>query len=384
MYKRKFFNLSLIVIMTVNLALLNSCASKQTEESMIKKESFGKLADGRVSNVFTLFNKSGMSVKICDYGAAVVSILVPDKDGNLEDVVHGYEDVSGYEKCKNFFGVIVGRYGNRIAKGKFSLDGEDYQLTINDGENHLHGGTKGYFHRLWDAKTETSENGQSVILSLVDEDGDQGYPGTVNIKVTYTLNDANELVLDYSAVTDKPTVLNPTHHSYFNLSGDPTITILDHDLMIDADKITPVSDKLIPTGEFLDVENTPFDFREATKIGARINDDNEQLKYGQGYDHNWVINNWDKSVKLIASLYDQDSGRLMEVFSDQPGVQFYSGNFLDGTVQGKKGVKYGYRTALCLETQFFPDSPNQPNFPSTRLNPGEEYKQVTKYKFSVK
>ncbi|MBX3007220.1 MAG: galactose mutarotase [Melioribacteraceae bacterium] len=351
---------------------------------MIEKKTFGKISDGTETFLYTLKNKNGIIAEITNYGAAVVSLTAPDKNGELKDIVLGYDEAASYEKCQSYFGVIVGRYGNRIGEGKFTLDGKEYQVSVNDGKNSLHGGFKGFNKRVWKAEPIMGDSSQSLKLTYISEDGEEGYPGKVEISVTYTLNDKNELALYYSATTDKPTIMNPTHHSYFNLTGDFTKPILDHQLMIDAETYTPVDNGLITTGEFASVAGNPMDFRVLTNIGAKINDKFEQLVFGKGYDHNWVINNWDGSVKKVAELYEPASGRLMEVISDQPGLQFYSGNFLNGSAVGKGGVVYNYRTGLCLEAQHHPDSPNKPNFPSVRLNPGEQYKQVTIYKFSVK
>ncbi|NWF88180.1 MAG: galactose mutarotase [Ignavibacteriaceae bacterium] len=350
---------------------------------MITKELFGKLSSGEEVYLYTLTNNSGMKVQIINYGAIVVSLYVPDKFGKLEDVVFGFDDVKGYENDNSFIGTIVGRYGNRINKSKIVIDGIEYQLTSNEGANQLHGGPRGFFKVLWDVEYKSSDSFPSLKLKYHSPDGEEGYPGNVDIEVTYSLTKYNELRIDYSASTDKPTVLNPTHHSYFNLSGNFTSTILDDVLMLDADFITPIDSTLIPTGEFMKVQDTPFDFRNPRKIGERIRDDDEQLKFGSGYDHNWVLNKYDGTVRKVGTLYNSSSGRLMEIYTDQPGIQFYSGNFINGTLKGKNGIIYKYRTALCLETQHYPDSPNHPAFPSTRLNPGELYQQTTIYKFKV-
>jgi len=351
---------------------------------MIEKTIYGKLPDGREVFQYTLKNAAGVEVKIINYGAIVTSIKVPDRDGKLADIVLGYDSLSGYLGDNAFLGAIVGRYGNRIGKGKFKIDGEEYQVTVNDGENHLHGGKVGFNKVLWDAKVVSSTAEPALALTYVSPDGEEGYPGTVTLTVTYTLTNKNELRIDYEGKTDKPTLLNPTHHSYFNLTGNPTETILNHELTIDADKFTPVDAGLIPTGELADVADTPFDFRKPQKIGLRINDQNEQLQFGHGYDHNWVLNNYDRTVHKEVELYEPLSGRLMEVSTDQPGMQFYSGNFLNGTIRGKNGVLYQHRTGLCLEAQCFPDSPNKSNFPSVILRPSQVYRQRTIYKFSVK
>jgi len=345
---------------------------------------FGKLSDGREVHEYTLTNRAGITAKIIDYGATVRSLLVPDRNGKMADVVLGYDSVQGYADGTAYFGAIVGRYGNRIGKGKFQLDGKEYQLTINDGENHLHGGKIGFNKVLWAGKILSDSGKPSLQLQYVSPDGEEGYPGTVTLKVTYTLTDNNELRIDYEGTTDKPTILNPTQHSYFNLSGVFTNKILDHQLMIEADGITPVDKGLIPTGQILSVANTPMDFRTHTAIGARINDPNEQLAFGKGYDHNWVLRNKAGQVGKAAELYEPGSGRLMIVSTDQPGLQFYSGNFLDGSAKGKNGVAYQHRTGLCLETQAFPDTPNKPQFGSITLRPEQVYRQTTIYQFSTR
>ena len=367
------------------ISIFLSCKTQVEVKQTMDKKLFGKLADGSEVYIYTLANKSGMEAKIINYGAAVVSLTAPDKNGKLADVVLGYDSLDGYVNDKSYFGAIVGRYGNRIADGKFKLDGKEYQLTINDGANHLHGGLKGYNKVLWN-ETEIAKTGDgaSLTLSYDSKDGEQGYPGNLKLTVKYTLTNNNELKIEYNAVTDKPTVLNPTHHSYFNLTGDPEKTILDHELMIDADNTTPVAKGLIPTGKFASVANTPMDFRKPTKIGARIDENYDQLKLGLGYDHNWVLNKHQESLPKVLSVYEPVSGRVMEMYTDQPGVQFYSGNFLDGTVKGKNGIMYKHRTGFCLEAQHYPDSPNHPEFPSTKLEPGQVYKQTTIYKLSAR
>jgi aldose 1-epimerase len=372
-----------VFVLCLSFTLLSSHLNKK-ETKMIEKHVFGTLANGQEAFLYTLTNRSGMQVTITNYGAAVTSLLAPDRNGKLEDVVLGYDSLSGYVKDKAYFGAIVGRYGNRIAGGRFTLDGKQYQLTINDGKNHLHGGTHGFNKVLWKAEPMQTDSTQSLKLTYLSPDGEEGYPGNVTVQVIYTLNDKNELVIDYSGTTDKPTILNPTHHSYFNLSGSFTKTILDDQLMINADCYTPVDKELIPTGELAKVDGTPMDFRRPTAVGARIHDSFKQLEFGKGYDHNWVINNYDGTVRKAATLYDSVSGRFMEVWTDQPGLQFYSGNFLDGTIKGKNNIVYNHRTGLCLEAQHFPDSPNKTNFPSVVLRPGMTYKQETIYKFGVK
>ncbi|MDM7997049.1 MAG: aldose epimerase family protein [Acidobacteriota bacterium] len=349
----------------------------------MKTTVFGKLPDGREVHQYTLSNGAGLTAQILDYGATITSLSVPDRNGNLADVVLGYDTLEGYLSGTAYLGAVVGRYGNRIGKGQFQLDGKLYQLTINDGENHLHGGKTGFDKVLWQVNTPANSSEASLQLQYVSPDGEEGYPGTVTLKVTYTLTDKNELRIDYEGTTDKPTILNPTQHSYFNLSGVFTNTILDHLLMIEADGITPVDKGLIPTGQIMNVANTPMDFRTPMAIGAHINDANEQLEFGRGYDHNWVLRGEAGKVRKVAELYDATSGRLMSVYTDQPGLQFYSGNFLDGSARGKNGIAYQQRSGLCLETQAFPDTPNKPQFPSATLRPGQTYRQTTIYQFST-
>ncbi|MGE5795939.1 MAG: aldose epimerase family protein [Ignavibacteria bacterium] len=351
---------------------------------MIDKKLFGTLPDGSKVYSYTLKNSLGMKAEIIEFGAIVRTLSVPDRSGKFSDIVLGYDDLSGYENGSSYLGAIVGRYGNRIAKGKFTMDGKEYRLTVNSGTNHLHGGTKGFDKVLWKAEPVESKTDPALKLTYVSKDGEEGYPGTVTVSVTYTVTKDNELRIDYEGTTDKTTILNPTHHSYFNLTGDFTKKILDHELMIKADTLTPVDSNLIPSGELKKVGGTPFDFRKPEKIGARINEKDEQLRFGIGYDHNWVINDYSKNVRLSAAVYDPQSGRYMEVLTDQPGLQFYSGNFLDGSAKGKGGIFYEHRTGLCLEAQLFPDSPNKKNFPSAVLKPGEVYHQTTIYKFSTK
>ncbi|HCV43800.1 MAG TPA: galactose-1-epimerase, partial [Bacteroidetes bacterium] len=292
--------------------------------------------------------------------------------------------LNGYVNDKSYLGVIVGRYGNRIGKGTFTLEGREYHLTINDGENHLHGGTNGFHKRLWKAEPMQTDSSQSLKLTLSSADGDEGYPGNVTVQVVYTLTDNDELVIDYKGTTDQTTILNPTHHSYFNLTGSPANTILDHVLELASDSLTPVDQGLITTGELTSVENTPMDFRTPTRIGSRIDDHYTQLAYGKGYDHNWVIRNHDGTIRKAVELYDPSSGRRMTMLTDQPGIQFYSGNFLNGTTKGKGGTAYRHRTGLCLEAQHYPDSPNKPQFPTVVVRPGVQYTQTTIYQFSTK
>jgi aldose 1-epimerase len=351
---------------------------------MIEKTLFGKLADGREVFKYSLKNESGMRVEIITYGAIVTNLYVKDRNGVLADVVLGYDSLQGYVNDKSYFGAIVGRYGNRIAGGKFSLDGKEYQLALNDGENHLHGGINGFNKVLWTAEPMEEERGASLKLTYISPDGEEGYPGTVMITVKYTLTKENALEIRYEGKTDKPTILNPTHHSYFNLTGSPTKTILDHRLMISADSTTPVRSGLITTGNFASVANTPMDFRALTTIGAHIGDQDAQLLLAKGYDHNWVLRDYNKQMRKAAEVYEPTTGRVLTLFTDQPGLQFYTGNFLDGTAKGKNGVAYQYRTGFCLEAQCYPDSPNKSNFPSAVLRPGDVYRQITIYQFSTK
>ena len=350
------------------------------------KSSFGKTPDGVQVDLYTLTNKNGVTAAITNYGGSVVSLRVPDRHGSLEDVVLGYDSADGYVNDKSFFGALVGRYGNRIGHAQFTLDGQTYTLAKNNGENTLHGGVKGFNKALWTAKEVSAKDGQSLELTYLSKDGEEGFPGNLSVRVIYTLTDANELKIEYFATTDKKTVVNLTNHSYFNLLGvGPGMRdILGHVLMIEADKFTPVDAGLIPTGELRDVTGTPFDFRKPTAIGDRISADDEQIKLGGGYDHNFVLRRKKGDpISLAARVTEEASGRILEVWTTEPGVQFYTGNFLNGSVHGKGGVAYEKRGAFCLETQHFPDSPNQPKFPSVVLNPGGQYHTTTIYKFSV-
>jgi aldose 1-epimerase len=355
-------------------------ASAETR-TKVQKTGFGKV-DGQEISLYTLKNTHGMEVAITNYGATVVAIKVPDKKGKIEDVALGYENVDGYVSDKSYFGVTAGRYANRIAKGQFTLDGKTYQIPQNDGQNALHGGKVGFNKRIWQAKEVPAKN--SIQMSYLSNDGEQGFPGNLNVTVTFTLTDDNELRFDYAATTDKDTVLNLTNHSYFNLAGQGNGDILGILLTLHASKFTPVDSNLIPTGELRPVSGTPFDFTSEHQVGDRINQADEQLKLGRGYDHNFVIDRTKPGLTLAAHAYDQKSGRVLEVLTDQPGVQFYSGNFLDGTAHGKGGNNYPVRTGFCLETQHFPDSPNHPKFPTTELKPGAKFHSTTVYRFSAK
>lgn len=347
------------------------------------KESFERTMDGKKTDLFILKNKNNVQAAITNYGGRLVSLLIPDKNGKILDVVSGFDNVDDYTKGGDtYFGATIGRYGNRIAKGKFTLDGKEYSLATNNSPNHLHGGPGGFSRVIWDAKP-IGEN--QLELNYISKDGEEGYPGNLTVKVTYTLTDDNEIKIDYLATTDKKTVLNLTNHSFFNLNGIGSGSINEHLLQINADSYTPVDSTLIPTGKIEKVAGTPFDFTKPTAIGSRIDDDNVQLKYGKGYDHNFVhAMKKSASLDVLATAVGDKSGIVMEVLSNEPGVQFYGGNFLDGSHSLKQGFKDDFRTAFCLETQHFPDSPNQAAFPSTVLSPGETYKTTTVYKFSAK
>ena len=353
------------------------------KESGAKKMSFGKTKDGQAVDLYTLTNANGVVVTITNYGGTVVSLKTPDRHGKFADLVLGFDNLDGYLGEEPFFGALVGRYGNRIAKGRFTLDGHEYHLAQNNNGNSLHGGLKGFDKRVWTAKDVSAKDLPSIELTYLSQDGEEGYPGNLSVKVTYSLAPKNELKIDYSATTDKDTVVNLTNHSYFNLAGEGQRDILSHMMMINADRITPVDATLIPTGELKSVEGTPFDFRKPTAIGARIDDNQEQLNFGKGYDHNFVLNHKSSAWSLAARVTEPSSARVLEVLTTQPGLQFYTGNFLDGTIHGKGGKVYGRRAAFCMETQHFPDSPNHSKFPSTVLKPGERYQSTTVYRFSA-
>jgi aldose 1-epimerase len=358
-----------------------AAATAQPKGPLVTSERFGTMPDGTAVDAYTLKNASGMEVKAIAVGGIITSLKVPDRSGTAADVVLGFDRLDGYLKDHPFFGAIIGRYGNRIGKGQFALEGKTYTLAKNNGPNHLHGGVKGFDKVLWATAAVPGQN--AVTFTRTSPDGEEGYPGNLAVKVTYTLTDANELIVDYHATTDKPTPVNLTQHSYFNLAGDGSGDILGHELMISADRYTPVDSSLIPTGELAPVEGTPFDFRKTTAIGARINAAHPQLKAGGGYDHNWVLNRTGAGLQLAARVVEPKSGRTLEVATEEPGIQFYSGNFLDGSITGKGGHVYAHRTGFCLETQHYPDSPNKPDFPSTILRPGQEYKTRTVFTFGV-
>ena len=376
--KQPFF--LLIVLM---LSLMSCKNSKEPEVPLLDSKSFSANVDGKETALYTLNSGNGVYMQVTNFGARVVSLFTPDKNGKYEDIAIGYENIDRYinNSGERFLGCVVGRYANRIANGQFDIDDVVYNVPVNNNGQSLHGGIKGFDMVVWDVVKATDNE---LVLSYISPDGEEGYPGTVSVKMVYKLTPENEFVITYEAETDKPTVINLSHHSFFNLKGSGNGTITDHILMLNASSTTPVDSVLIPTGEIASVEGTPFDFREPTVIGARIDQENDQLKNGYGYDHNWVIDKTTDAVELVASLLEPASGRFMEVWTDQPGIQFYSGNFFDGKSTDKYGKNINFREALALETQKFPDSPNHPNFPSTRLNPGEKYLQTCIYKFGVK
>lgn len=355
-----------------------------TKVNKIEKSAFGTLPNGSKVDLFTLRNANGMEVQITNYGGIITNLTAPDKKGRYANVTLACDSLKGYLKGVPYFGALIGRFGNRIAKGKFTLEGKEYSLAINNRPNALHGGRKGFDKVLWVATPIDAVEPQ-LKLNYTAADGEEGYPGKLDVEVIYTLQNDNSLKIDYKAMTDKTTVVNLTNHTYFNLSADASKDILDHELTLAADKLVPVDATLIPTGELTAVAGTPFDFLKPHKIGERINDANDaQIKYGKGYDHCWVFTDASNKLKNVASVYEATSGRVMEVFTTEPAIQFYSGNFLDGSAIVKGGIPAKFRSGFCLETQHYPDSPNKPNFPSTVLKPGETYKSTTVYKFSVR
>lgn len=358
-------------------------AASTAVKANVTRAPFGAAPDGTNVELFTMTNAGGMQVQATNYGGAVTSIKVRDRSGALGDVALGFTSMEGYRDNSPYLGVVVGRYANRIAGAQFKLDGRTYKLPANDGPNTLHGGVKGFDKVVWKAEPFERPGEVGVVLTHVSPDGDQGFPGTLSARVTYTLTDRNEFAIDYHATTDKTTVVNLTQHTYFNLAGEGSGPVLDHQLMLNADRYSPVDSKLIPAAEPANVDGTPFDFRTAHAIGERINADHPQLKFGKGYDHNFVINRQNDELVLAARVEEPTTGRVMEVHTTEPGVQLYTGNHLDGKLMGKAGKAYGERGGLCLETQHFPDSPNKPSFPSTTLKPGEEYRSRTVYAFST-
>jgi aldose 1-epimerase len=374
-----------LVLSHVGMPLLaqQPAAGKGPGKAGVSRSSFGHAADGKAVELFTLTNPHGLEVRLISYGGIIVSLRVPDRHGRPDDVVLGHDDMKGYLAPSPYFGAIIGRYGNRIAKGRFALGGKTYTLATNNGPNHLHGGLRGFDKVVWKAEPFETQEGVGVVLSYTSRDGEEGYPGTLHARVTYTLNDRDELIFDYEATTDKATPVNLTQHTYFNLAGDAAGDVLGHELQIVAERYTPVDSTLIPTGVLAPVQGTPFDFRKPTAIGARIDQKDEQLGNGRGYDHNFVLDRPSAGLALAARLSEATTGRVMEIETTEPGVQFYSGNFLDGTITGKGGRVYRHRHGLCLETQHYPDSPNQPSFPSTILQPGQEYRSRTLLRFSA-
>jgi len=371
-------------------ALLASCMPlSATLDPVITTQSFGTLEDGTQAHLYTLENESGFRVDITDYGAVVVSIFAPDKDGKLADVSLGYDNVREYEENSPFFGAIVGRFGNRIAHGKFILDGIEYHLPLNDHPADiscsLHGGPEGFYSKIWNVQPKIIDGNPSLEMHYMSRDGEQGYPGNLDLTVVYTVTPDNGLRIDYTMTTDKATPVNVTNHTYFNLEGEGSGSLItDHVLQLDASHITPVDEGLIPTGELMPVADTPFDFTKPHAIGERIDVEDQQLAYGGGYDHNWVIDSESGELRKVGELYEPDSGRVMSILTTEPGIQFYSGNFLNDSYVGRSDVPYLFRSGLCLETQHFPDSPNQPDFPSTILRPGEVYTSTTVYLFGAR
>jgi aldose 1-epimerase len=368
------------ILSVIVLLFVSSCNEPATyggKKMSIKKQAFGKTEDGKSVDLYTLTNANGLKAEIITYGGIVTSLQVPDRNGKLADIVLGCDDVNDYAKKSPYFGALIGRYGNRIAKGRFTLDGVEYKLATNDGPNHLHGGKKGFDKVVWKAKPMQTKEGPALELTYLSRDGEEGYPGNLSCTVVYTLTNKNELKISYKATTDKATIVNLTHHSYFNLAGFNSGDILGHELQIFADHFTPVDKTLIPTGEIKAVKGTPWDFTKPMTIGSRIKD------VEGGYDHNYVLNNSGGKLALAASVYEPKTGRVMEIYTTEPGIQFYSGNFLDGSLKGK-GAVYNKHAGFCLEAQHFPDSPNEPDFPSVVLRPGQKYTQLTVHKFSAR
>ena len=359
-------------------------AGASGKTTAVTRAPFGRTPDGQPVESFTLTNARGLEVRAITFGDIIISVRVPDRDGRLGDVVLGHDDVEGYLAKSAYLGALVGRYANRIAGGRFTLDGRTYPLATNNGPNHLHGGVRGFDKHLWKAEPFERPGAAGLVFTRRSPDGEEGYPGNLDVRVTYTLTDRNEVSFEYFATTDKPTVVNLTQHSYFNLAGDGKRDVLGHELTIDADRFTPVDKTLIPTGVLAPVAGTPFDFRKPTAIGLRIGADDEQLRHGGGYDHNFVLNRRREDLTHAARVFEPTTGRTLDIATTEPGVQFYSGNFLDGSIKGKGGRAYGHRYGFCLETQHFPDSPNRPRFPSTVLRPGQQYRSQTVLTFGTR
>lgn len=360
-----------------------SYASSGKDRHDVKKEKYGTTPDGQQVDLYTLTNSHGIEVQVINFGGIITSIRVPDRDGKVADIALGFDNLEGYLENKPYFGAIIGRYANRIANGKFTLDGKEYVLAKNNGTNSLHGGIKGFNEVVWTAEPFHEPQGEGVKLTYLSKDGEEGYPGNLKVKVSYTLTDKNELIIDYEATTDKATPINLTNHSYFNLAGEGNGDVLAHQLQLNAESFTPIDKNLIPTGKIQPVKGTPLDFTQTTAIGARINDPYEQLVIAHGYDHNFVVNRKKDGLQFAARVHEPKSGRVLEVYTTQPGIQLYTGNFLDGTVVGKHGHAYKQREAFCLETQHYPDSPNHPGFPNTILRPGHAFHSQTVFKFSA-
>lgn len=375
------------MLLKKTLALLLLClfvAPAAWGQGAPKRESFGQTRDGQAVDIYTLKNRRGAEARITTYGGTVVSLTMPDRAGKLDDVVLGFDDLAGFEKTTTYMGALIGRYANRIAKGRFTLGGKEYTLATNNGENHLHGGVRGFDKVVWKARPLAARGGQALELTYVSKDGEEGYPGTLTVRAVYTLTDANELKIEYYATTDTDTVVNLTNHNYYNLAGQGNGDILGHLLMVNASRFTPTDAGAIPTGELRPVRGTPFDFTRPTAIGARINQDEEQLKLGKGYDHNFVLNGRAGTLRLAGRVTEPTTGRVMEVWTTEPGMQLYTGNYLDGSDIGKGGKPYRHRYGFCLETQHYPDSPNRPEFPSTLLRKGARFRSTTVYKFSAR
>jgi aldose 1-epimerase len=363
---------------------ISACAPEEPAMTRsVARAPFGTMPSGQAVEVFTLTNPSGIEVRAITYGGIILSLRTPDRNGVLGDIVLGYDDLEGYLRETPYFGSIIGRYGNRIANGRFTLDGETYTLARNNGPNHLHGGVVGFDKVEWAAEPFESDTAAGIVFRYTSQDGEEGYPGTLTAQVTYTLTDGGALTFDYHATTDRATPVNLTQHSYFNLAGDGSGDILGHELTLNAGAYTPVDSTLIPTGEIASVEGTPFDFRTSVPIGSRITADDPQVRFGPGYDHNFVLDRPAEGMAHAARVYEPTSGRTLDIWTTEPAIQFYSGNFLDGSITGKGGHVYHHRTGFCLETQHYPDSPNQPAFPSTILRPGEEYSSRTMLVFGV-
>ena len=372
-----------LALLVLVAALCTACTNQGTPVSNAP-ETYGTLPDGTTAGLYTLTNANGLTATLTDFGATLVSLKTPDRNGNLADITVGYDTLNGWVNDGSYMGASVGRYGNRIAWGKFTLDDTEYTLAQNNGDNHLHGGNVGFNKKLWQAQRIEAIDGEGVQFTYVSPDGEEGYPGELTSVVTYLLNNSDELVITFEATTTAPTVINLVHHTYWNLTGDPSKTILDHKLLLLADGYTPTDETGIPSAGIQPVEGTPFDFRSATPIGERINGGHKQLINGKGYDHSWAVNGEPGTLRMAAVAYDPSSGRVMQIKTDQPAIQFYTGNYMDGSSTGKGGIPHNHRTGFCLETQVFPDSPNQPELSSAVLRPGETYKHTMVHVFATK